>query len=387
MVVVANGSPYHTRQQAARRAQVRARARETGLAFRLRESRRRPGRARLRRRFVRRRCATARSCSSCPAWHETLALVTLDGGVPKPVRGVARSAARVPRVRGAGDGRARLRRQEPLSRRAARACPAASIRRSSLAIAVDALGRDRVRAVMMPSPYTRAISLEDARAMAGIVGVRYDEIPIEPMFEAFRACARRRVRRASPPDAAEENIQARIRGTLLMALSNKFGSIVLTTGNKSEMAVGYATLYGDMAGGFGVLKDISKTLVYRLCALPQRPRPRDPRADHHARAVGGAARRPDRPGLAAALRCARRHSRGLRRAGPEPGGDRGDGLCAGARARRSCGSSRSTSTSGGRRRSASGSRRAASARTGAIRSPRRGTSGKACAAASRRASG
>ena len=93
-----------------------------------------------------------------------------------------------------------------------------------------------------------------------------------------------------------------------MALSNKFGSIVLTTGNKSEMAVGYATLYGDMAGGFAVLKDISKTLVYRLCALPQPPGPRDPRADHHARAVGRAARRPDRPGFAAAVRRARRAS-------------------------------------------------------------------------------
>ena len=124
--------------------------------------------------------------------------------------------------------------------------------------------------------------------MAAIVGVEYNEIAIEPMFDAFRAALAGEFK-GLPPDAAEENIQARIRGTLLMALSNKFGSIVLTTGNKSEMAVGYATLYGDMAGGFGVLKDISKTLVYRLCALPQRTRPRDPGADHHARAVGRAA--------------------------------------------------------------------------------------------------
>ena len=100
--------------------------------------------------------------------------------------------------------------------------------------------------------------------MAGTLGVRYDEIPIEPVFGAFLEALAGEFRDL-PPDAAEENIQARIRGTLLMALSNKFGSIVLTTGNKSEMAVGYATLYGDMAGGFAVLKDISKTLVYRLC--------------------------------------------------------------------------------------------------------------------------
>jgi len=99
--------------------------------------------------------------------------------------------------------------------------------------------------------------------MAGILGVRYDEIPIEPVFAAFLDALAPEFRDLNP-DATEENIQARIRGTLLMALSNKFGSIVLTTGNKSEMAVGYATLYGDMAGGFAVLKDIPKTLVYRL---------------------------------------------------------------------------------------------------------------------------
>ena len=99
--------------------------------------------------------------------------------------------------------------------------------------------------------------------MAARLGVRYDEIAIAPMFDAFRALAGRRVQDL-PEDATEENIQARIRGTLLMALSNKLGSIVLTTGNKSEMAVGYCTLYGDMAGGFAVIKDIAKTLVYRL---------------------------------------------------------------------------------------------------------------------------
>jgi NAD+ synthase (glutamine-hydrolysing) len=133
----------------------------------------------------------------------------------------------------------------------------------TLAIAVDALGPEKVRAVMMPSQYTADMSLEDARAMARTLGVRYDEFPITPVFHSFLATLAEEFRDL-PRDATEENIQARIRGTLLMALSNKHGAIVLTTGNKSEMAVGYATLYGDMAGGFAVIKDISKTLVYRL---------------------------------------------------------------------------------------------------------------------------
>ena len=132
-----------------------------------------------------------------------------------------------------------------------------------LAIAVDALGADRVRAVMMPSRYTADISWVDARDMAARLGVQYDEIPIMPMFDAFKGVLAEEFRDL-PEDATEENIQARIRGTLLMALSNKSGRIVLTTGNKSEMAVGYCTLYGDMAGGFAVIKDIFKTLVYRL---------------------------------------------------------------------------------------------------------------------------
>ncbi len=134
-----------------------------------------------------------------------------------------------------------------------------------LAIAVDALGPDRVRAVMMPSAYTADISWIDARAMARGLGVRYDEISIEPMFSSFKESLASEFA-GLPADTTEENIQARIRGTLLMALSNKFGSIVLTTGNKSEMATGYCTLYGDMAGGFAVIKDVAKTLVYRLCA-------------------------------------------------------------------------------------------------------------------------
>lgn len=132
-----------------------------------------------------------------------------------------------------------------------------------LAVAVDALGAGKVRAVMMPSPYTADISWIDARDMATRMGVRYDEISIKPQFEAFKAALAGEFE-GLPEDATEENLQARIRGTLLMALSNKFGSVVLTTGNKSEMATGYCTLYGDMAGGFAVIKDVAKTRVFDL---------------------------------------------------------------------------------------------------------------------------
>ncbi len=135
----------------------------------------------------------------------------------------------------------------------------------TLAVAVDALGADKVRAVMMPSRYTADISLIDAKDMAERVGVAYDEIAIAPMVDAFAATLAPQFKGLAE-DATEENIQARVRGTLLMALSNKTGRIVLTTGNKSEMATGYCTLYGDMAGGFAVIKDIFKTLVYRVCA-------------------------------------------------------------------------------------------------------------------------
>lgn len=156
----------------------------------------------------------------------------------------------------------------------------------TLAVAVDALGADKVRAVMMPSPYTAEISWLDSRDMIKRVGVRYDEISINECFTAFNNTLAKEFA-GLPIDATEENIQARIRGTIMMALSNKFGSIVLTTGNKSEMAVGYCTLYGDMAGGFAVIKDIAKTLVYRLCAyrnsisevIPERILTRAPSAE------------------------------------------------------------------------------------------------------------
>ena len=133
----------------------------------------------------------------------------------------------------------------------------------SAAVAVDGLGPERVHAVMMPSRYTSDSSLEDARAVADALGIRLDRIPIEPGVGAFAAMLEP-IFAGRPPDITEENIQARIRGVLLMALSNKLGPMVLTTGNKSEMSVGYATLYGDMCGGYSVLKDVYKTTVFAL---------------------------------------------------------------------------------------------------------------------------
>lgn len=155
-----------------------------------------------------------------------------------------------------------------------------------LSIACDALGAERVRAVMMPFRYTATMSQEDAAKQAKLLGVRYDVIPIAPIYDAT-------VAQLAPlfegrdEDVTEENIQARCRGLLLMAISNKTGRMLLTTGNKSEMAVGYATLYGDMAGGFAPIKDCSKTLVYQLAryrnslgeAIPERVITREPSAE------------------------------------------------------------------------------------------------------------
>jgi NAD+ synthase (glutamine-hydrolysing) len=159
----------------------------------------------------------------------------------------------------------------------------------TLAVAVDALGPERVRAVMMPSRYTTQMSRDDAERQARTLGVHYDVVSIEPIFEGARQ-ALAEVFRGMPEDVTEENIQARCRGMILMAMSNKFGCMLLTTGNKSEMAVGYATLYGDMAGGFAPLKDCSKTLVYRLAeyrnrraeVIPRRVIERPPSAELRA---------------------------------------------------------------------------------------------------------
>ena len=156
----------------------------------------------------------------------------------------------------------------------------------TLAIAVDALGADRVHAVMMPSRYTSQMSLDDAAAEAKLLNVRHDVISIEGLFAAALE-ALQEMFKGREPDTTEENIQARSRGILLMAISNKTGRMVLTTGNKSEMAVGYATLYGDMAGGFAPIKDCSKMLVFRLAkyrnsispAIPPRVIERPPSAE------------------------------------------------------------------------------------------------------------
>ncbi|ODS24871.1 NAD+ synthase [Candidatus Endobugula sertula] len=133
----------------------------------------------------------------------------------------------------------------------------------TLVIAVDALGPERVHAVMMPFLYTSQLSQDDASEQARNLGVKYDNISIEPMYNAFMEGLKTQFE-GRPTDLTEQNLQARCRGVLLMAISNKMGALVLTTGNKSELAVGYSTLYGDMAGGFDVLKDVPKTLVYAL---------------------------------------------------------------------------------------------------------------------------
>ncbi|RTE85448.1 MULTISPECIES: NAD+ synthase [Gammaproteobacteria] len=156
----------------------------------------------------------------------------------------------------------------------------------TLAIAVDALGGDRVHAVMMPYHYTASISVEDAKQQAEILGCGFDVVPIEPMVQTY-------LKQLEPlfggkqTDTTEENLQARCRGVLLMALSNKHGSLLLTTGNKSELAVGYCTLYGDMCGGFAPIKDLPKSLVYALSnarnklgsAIPERVITREPSAE------------------------------------------------------------------------------------------------------------
>jgi len=142
----------------------------------------------------------------------------------------------------------------------------------SAAVAVDALGSDRVHCVMMPSPYTSEESLEDATAAAKMLGVKIDTIPIAPAMKAFDDMLLDHFE-GSETGITEENIQSRSRGLTLMALSNKLGAMVLSTGNKSEMSVGYATLYGDMCGGYSVLKDVYKMTVFALCKSRNNLRP------------------------------------------------------------------------------------------------------------------
>jgi NAD+ synthetase len=261
VLLVLNASPFHISKQGTRYEVVRERAAETGipvvfcnlvggqdeLVF--------DGAS-----FV--MDARGRLTHQLPAFAEALAFVDFEAGVPKP-------GAIVPEL--------------PVEESIYRALclgvrdylgkngfPGALLGLSggidsalTLCIAADALGPEKVHAVMMPSQFTADMSVEDSREMVRRLGVRYSEIAIRPVFDAFmQALAPEFGQR--PFDAAEENLQSRIRGTLLMGLSNKFGAIVLTTGNKSEMSTGYATLYGDMAGGFAVLKDITKQHVYAL---------------------------------------------------------------------------------------------------------------------------
>ena len=263
VLVVLNGSPFHTGQQRARQEVVAARAGETGLPVLY--CNQVGGQDELvfdGASFVVDRSGTI--VQQLPAFHETIAMVEFNSAAPKPVRGGLPDSLEANVYQALCVGV-----RDYIDKNG---FPGTLLGLSggvdsalTLAIAVDALGADRVRALMLPSRYNASISLDDARDMARMVGVRYDEIAIEPMFQSMLTALADEFR-GKPVDAAEENLQARIRGMILMALSNKFGSILLTTGNKSEMAVGYATLYGDMAGGFAVLKDISKTLVYRLCA-------------------------------------------------------------------------------------------------------------------------
>jgi NAD+ synthetase len=261
VLLVLNASPYHTRQHESRLAVARNRAAETGLAvvyanlvggqdelvfdgasFAL--------------------DARGETTHQLPFFEEALDYIDIVDGVPQPG-----SRAQDLSLEAAVYRALCLGVRDYLGKNG---FPGAILGLSggidsalTLAIACDALGADKVRAVMMPSQYTADISWLDSREMVTRLGVRYDEIPIRPVFDAFLATLESEFK-GREADATEENLQARIRGTLLMALSNKFGSIVLTTGNKSEMAVGYSTLYGDMAGGFAAIKDVAKTLVYRL---------------------------------------------------------------------------------------------------------------------------
>ncbi len=290
VLLVLNASPYHMNKQASREEAVRRRAQETGMAIVYanlvggQDELVFDGAS-----FV--MDAAGRLTHRFGFFEDMLALVTFQGTAPEPG-----DITPEPILEEAVYRALRLGVKDYVEKNG---FPGIELGLSggidsalTLAIAVDALGASRVHAVMMPSQFTADMSLEDAREMARSLGVRYSEIPIKPIYDAFLNSLADEFNDL-PFDTTEENIQARIRGTLLMALSNKYGTIVLTTGNKSEMAVGYATLYGDMAGGFAVLKDIPKTLVYRLAnwrngiarVIPERVITRAPSAELRANQV------------------------------------------------------------------------------------------------------
>ena len=355
LIVNASASPYFAGKGAPARADARpARARQPRRR-RVLQRRRRAGRARLRRPLASCIDHEGTVLARAPQFAEALTLCTVDLQAAATarlrdtrLRPPVRRA--LPDVRHLGRIERRARQPAALGRRRRRRC--SSPRRRStprsclgvrdycakngfehavlglsggidstlvLLIAVDALGADRVTAVVMPSRYSSEGTQSDARALAANLGVQCLDIPIAPAMEVYEQMLAP-VFGDREPDITEENLQARIRGNLLMALSNKFGWLVLTTGNKSENSVGYSTLYGDSAGGFAVIKDVPKTLVYRLVDWRDARDGEHPGAalDRRPPAERRAAPRPEGRRLAARLRHARRHPRGLRRGGREP---------------------------------------------------------------------
>lgn len=284
VLLVLNASPYHMSKQDSRYQLVAARTRENGMAVVYANMA--GGQDELvfdGSSFV--MDASGQLTHELPGFEEALGFVTLENGVPQPgeITSPLSLEASIYKALCVGV-------RDYVGKNG---FPGVELGLSggidsalTLAIAVDALGAEHVHAVMMPSQYTASMSLEDAQIMAETLGIRYSEIPIKPVFDAFLNSLVDEFNDL-PFDLTEENIQARIRGTMLMALSNKYGTIVITTGNKSEMGVGYATLYGDMAGGFAVLKDVPKTLVYRLAryrngvspVIPERVITRAPSAE------------------------------------------------------------------------------------------------------------
>lgn len=288
VILVINGSPFHTRQRAARRTSIRSRALETGLPIIYlnmvggQDELVFDGGS-----FAQN--ARGELVFQAPVFEESIDTIEVEstkGGVeiaPQPIPADQDLAASV-------YGALKLGVRDYVEKNG---FPGVILGLSggvdsalTLAVAVDSLGADRVTAVMMPSRYTSQMSLDDAAEQAKRLGVRYEVLPIESIFESV-VDVLAPLFEGKPLDSTEENIQARCRGILLMALSNKLGFMLLSTGNKSEMAVGYATLYGDMAGGFAPLKDCSKMLVYELgrfrngisSVIPERVLTREPSAE------------------------------------------------------------------------------------------------------------
>lgn len=287
-IIVINGSPFNTKQRAARRQSLSSRARETGLPIIYlnmvggQDELVFDGGS-----FA--QDAAGELAFQAPVFEEGVYLVDLESS-SAAVTIVPQGLPAEPELPAAVYGALTLGVRDYVDKNG---FPGVILGLSggvdsalTLAVAVDSLGADRVTAVMMPSRFTSQMSLDDAAEQAERLGVRYEILSIETIFDSVCEVLAP-LFEGLPPDSTEENIQARCRGILLMALSNKLGSMLLTTGNKSEMAVGYATLYGDMAGGFAPLKDCSKTLVYALAryrngiapVIPERVLTREPSAE------------------------------------------------------------------------------------------------------------